>query len=28
LKPNQPTHRREAPATLYTRLCGAMFSVP
>ena len=28
LKPNQPTHRSEAPLTLSTRLCGAMFSVP
>ena len=28
LKPNQPTHRSEAPMMLSTRLCGAMFSVP
>ena len=28
LKPNQPTHSMEAPMTLSTRLCGAMFSVP
>src|SRR6185312_4708380 len=28
LKPNQPTHSSEAPITLSTRLCGAMFSVP
>src|SRR5436190_23559237 len=28
LNPNQPTHSREAPITLYARLCGAMFSTP
>src|SRR5271156_2140941 len=28
LKPNQPTHNNDAPMTLSTRLCGAMFSVP
>src|SRR5665213_858845 len=28
LKPNQPTQSSEAPITLSTRLCGAMFSVP
>ena len=28
LKPNQPTHRSEAPITLKTRLCGAIGSVP
>src|SRR5262249_47335598 len=28
LKPNQPTHRSEAPITESTRLCGAMFSLP
>ena len=28
LKPNQPTHRSEAPMTVSTRLCGAMLSVP
>ena len=28
LKPNQPTHSREAPMTLSTRLCGAIFSLP
>jgi hypothetical protein len=28
LKPNQPTHRSEAPMTLSTRLWGDMFSVP
>src|SRR5215471_4380329 len=27
LKPNQPTHRSEAPMTLSTRLWGAIFSV-
>src|SRR6185312_16835301 len=28
LKPNQPTHKSDAPITDKTRLCGAMFSVP
>ena len=28
LKPNQPTHRSDAPMTDSVRLCGAMFSVP
>src|SRR5229473_3486166 len=28
LKPNQPTHNKEAPATLKTRLCGAIGSLP
>ena len=28
LKPNQPTHRSEAPTTLSTRLCGGSGSVP
>src|SRR5712672_2069321 len=28
LKPNQPTHKSEAPATLRTRLCGAIGSLP
>src|SRR5882672_3729268 len=28
LKPNQPTHSRDAPITLRARLCGAMFSWP
>src|SRR6516165_3961030 len=28
LNPNQPTHSNEAPITLYTRLYGAMFSLP
>src|SRR6266851_5132491 len=28
LKPNQPTHRSEAPITLSVRLCGAIGSVP
>src|ERR1700685_2343019 len=27
LKPNQPTHSSDAPATLSTRLCGAIGSV-
>src|SRR6266550_5592073 len=27
LKPNQPTHRSEAPITLSTRLCGGIGSV-
>src|SRR5271166_1450117 len=27
LKPNQPTHSREAPVTLSTRLCGGIGSV-
>src|SRR6266404_5289763 len=28
LNPNQPTHNKEAPATLRTRLCGAIVSLP
>src|SRR5262249_36748946 len=28
LKPNQPTHRSEAPMTVRVRLCGAMASLP
>src|SRR5580658_2068403 len=28
LKPNQPTHNRQAPMTLNRMLCGAMLSVP
>src|ERR1700730_14399933 len=28
LKPNQPTHNKEAPVTLRTRLCGAIVSAP
>src|SRR5690348_12085030 len=28
LKPNHPTHNSDAPITLSTRLCGAMFSLP
>ncbi|MNR67617.1 hypothetical protein D3C85_1917150 [compost metagenome] len=28
LKPNQPTHSREAPTMLSVRLCGAMDSLP
>ena len=28
LKPNQPTHSSDAPITVSTRLCGAMFSLP
>src|SRR5260370_36241249 len=28
LKPNQPTHHKEPPVTLSTRLCRALLSVP
>jgi hypothetical protein len=28
LKPNQPTHKSDAPIMVSTRLCGAMFSLP
>src|SRR3954471_4812449 len=28
LKPNQPTHSKDAPISENTRLCGAMFSLP
>ena len=28
LKPNQPTHKRDAPITVSTRLCGAIASLP
>src|SRR6266481_3514474 len=28
LKPNQPTHRSEAPITVRVRLCGAIDSLP